>query len=66
MKLPRRSRQKDASDRMTARFDRLDNWWLGRDRGGERAFRSFRLTEPKPKPAPRAAGSSSKSTRGRK
>lgn len=44
----RKSRREDAAEEMIRRFDRLDQWWLGRDRGGERGWRSARHSERSP------------------
>lgn len=49
MKMPRKSRRiQDDNDQTEARFDRLDQWWTGRDRGGERVLGSLRVREPTP------------------
>lgn len=42
-KRPKRSK----AERIDAIYDWLDQYWVGRDRGGERAMRSFRMSAKK-------------------
>lgn len=48
MKMPRKTRRVDNNDRRTARLDWLDQWWVGRDRGGERVLGSLGRRERAP------------------